>query len=165
MAPPQPDDLRRAEALDAWRRNQHINRLLLESFSEEALAASLSTRGGRSVARQFAHLHRTRGYQLEKRAKHLEAGLVYLPAKEEPQRTALIAALEESAARVEEWIRLAAGGDPRVRTMPGGLVTQVAYLVSHESHHRGNALLTCKQLGIPVERGVRDALWGTWGKA
>lgn len=167
MAPPDPPPatLRADEAVDAWRRNQRINRLFLESLPDEALAASLSTRGGRSVARQFAHLHRVRGYQLEKRAKHLAVGLAYLPPKEEPGRDALLDALGESAARIEEWIRLAAAGDGRVRTMPGGLVTQVAYLVSHESHHRGHALLTCKQAGHPVDRAVRDALWGTWGKA
>jgi uncharacterized damage-inducible protein DinB len=41
----------------------------------------------------------------------------------------------------------------------GGLVQYVAYVVAHESHHRGSILLTLKQCGHPVDQDTRYAIW------
>lgn len=152
------------EVLIAWAKNQRIGLALLASLDEAALGASLSTRGGRSVARQFAHLCDVRRMQLERRAKRLSEGLVRFASKEEPTREELVRAIEESGARVELWFRAVAAKESGVRPMPGGLVTTLAYLVSHESHHRGSIVLTCKQSGHPVPKAARDALWGEWGR-
>lgn len=50
--------------LEAWRVNQRINRILLNSIPEENLNANLGT-NGRTVGRQFAHLHTARMMWLE----------------------------------------------------------------------------------------------------
>ena len=42
----------RVELVEAWLSNQRINLYLLEGISERGLRCSLSTRGGRDVARQ-----------------------------------------------------------------------------------------------------------------
>lgn len=147
------------QLLETWRINQRVHRFILEGISDEGLTCTLSTRGGRSVVRQFCHVHNVRLMQLEKRAKHLAPGLVKFASKEEPTRARLLDALDESAVRVEEWLRLAAESDPRVRTLRPGVVATLGYLIAHESHHRGSVLLTLKQCGHAVPRELRDGMW------
>jgi len=153
------------ETLTAWRANQRINELLLKSISAKAMRATLSTRGGRTVGRQLAHLHNVRGYQLSKRAKPLVDGVRFFESKEEPTKRELGTALKDSSRRVEEWLRRGYAGEPKHRLMKGGLVPTLAYLVSHESHHRGNMLLTLKQTGNSLGIAVTYGIWGEWGKA
>ena len=58
--------------LEAWHTNNRINLFLIERISEEGLRCTLSTRGGRDVARQFCHMHNIRLWQLnQRRAKDL----------------------------------------------------------------------------------------------
>jgi uncharacterized damage-inducible protein DinB len=66
-------------------------------------------------------------------------------------------------ARIEQWIRLASENTPGIRTFKRGLVPTVAYLIAHESHHRGSILLTLKECGQPLDRSTRDSIWD-WSK-
>ena len=152
------------ETLAAWRANERINSMLIKKMGTKGLLATLSTRGGRTVGRQFAHLHNVRIYQLSKRAKPVSAGLHVFPSKVEPAKKELLAALAESSKRVEEWFTRAHAGEPKFRLMKPGLVTTAAYLIAHESHHRGNMLLTLKQSGIKLGIAVTYGIWGEWGK-
>ena len=145
--------------LQAWRTNQRINLRLLQHISPEGLRDTLSTRGGRSVSRQFAHLHTVRVWHLEARAKPLAEGARKFATKDEPGRAELIEALEDSAGRIEELFTRAAEGAMRVRLPKRGAVQFLAYLVAHESHHRGNILLTLKQCGHAVPQEDRFAIW------
>jgi uncharacterized damage-inducible protein DinB len=147
------------QIVEAWRVNQRVNLRLIERISDEGLRCTLSRRGGRNVVRQFAHLQYVRVYHLAKRAKALARGARTFETHEEPDRRTLVAALEDSSRRVEQWLRLAAEGAPGVRTAKRGLVVTLAYLIAHESHHRGNILLTLKQCGHPVDATTRYAIW------
>lgn len=147
------------ETVEAWRINHRINLRLIDSISDEGMRCTLSKRGGRNVVRQFTHLQYVRVYQLKRRAKHLAKGAHTFETHDEPDRDTLKAALEDSSNRIEQWIRLAAEGSPKVRTMKRGLVPTVAYLISHESHHRGSILLTLKECGHPVDKETRYAIW------
>ena len=145
--------------VEAWRTNHRINARLLDRIDEAGLRCTLSNRGGRTVARQFAHLHYVRIYHLRNRGKALAAGAKLFATEDEPSIRALLQALDDSASRIERWIRQSGDGTPGVRTFKRGLVQNVAYLIAHESHHRGNILLTLKQCGHPVESTTRYAIW------
>lgn len=151
------------ELVAGWRTNQAITLMLLEAVSKDGLAASLSTRGGRDVARQFAHLHDVRVMQVEKRAKALAGSLKRFQAKGQPTvtptRAQLRRALVASGAAVEKFLVGVAAGEAGFRGMRKGVFTTYGYFVAHEAHHRGSILLTLKQTGYDVDKDVRYGLW------
>jgi len=111
------------------------------------------------VARQFAHLHNVRVWHLEKRARNLAEGLRCFETKEEPTRAELKKHLQASAERVERFLEEAALGAPKRRPFKRGIAVTLAYFVAHESHHRGNILLTLRLCGHPVDQATRYAIW------
>ncbi|MDH5757945.1 MAG: DinB family protein [Gemmatimonadota bacterium] len=145
--------------VEAWRTNHRINLLLLEKISGEGLACTLSKRGGRDVARQFAHMHDVRLHHMEKRAPDLAPGLVKFASKDPPEREALVAAHEASTAAVETFLVDVLEGAPRRRGFRKGIFTTLAYFIAHESHHRGSILLTLKECGHKVDNTIAYAIW------
>ena len=151
---------RRAELLEAWMTNHRINTLILESLDEDGLHSTLSKRGGRDVARQFAHLHNVRIWHLEKRAKDLAEGLEEFESKRSPPKEELLEALDASAEAVGAFLADVHDGKPKRRPFKKGLFTTLSYFIAHESHHRGSILLTLKQCGHLPPKEVTYGIWG-----
>ena len=148
------------EILEAWRTNHRINVLILEALSPEALRCTLSTRGGRDVARQFAHVHNNRVQQLEnRRAKALAEGLVRFESKYSPTAAELIAAMEDSTEAVGRFLVELIRDPQAYRGFKKGVFTTLSYLIGHEAHHRGSILLTLKQSGHAVPKEVAFGIW------
>ena len=151
------------ELLEAWRTNNRINLFLLDRISEEGLRSTLSKRGGRDVARQFAHMHDVRVWHLQNRAKDLAEGLEVFASKESPDRERVKAALSASCEAVGHFLVAVMAGEPKRRGLKKGWLSQLSYFVAHESHHRGSILLTLKQCGHKLDQDVMYAIWD-WDK-
>jgi hypothetical protein len=151
------------ELVEAWRTHNRINLFLLERISDEGLACSAGPRGGGRVWKQFAHVHSIRAYKLENWHKPLSIGLTRYGGEDVIPRDALIAAFAQSGAAVEQFIRFAAAGETKKRGFKRGLAVSIAYLISHESHHRGNVLLTLKLCGHRLPQPESYAIWD-WDK-
>ncbi len=147
------------QILEAWRINNRINLRLIDRVSDAGMRCTLSRRGGRNVVRQFTHLQYVRVYHLTRRARSLARGVRTFATYDEPDRRTLKAALEDSARRVEQWLRLASEGAPGIRTLKRGLVPTLGYLIAHESHHRGSILLTLKQCGHGLDSATQYSIW------
>lgn len=77
-------------------------------------------------------------------------------------KEALATALTASGKAVEVLLRksLASGG--RIKGFKPHAAAFLGYLISHESHHRGQIVLTLKQAGHPVDKKTAFGLW-EWG--
>ncbi len=151
--------------LQAWHTNNRINLFLIDRISTAGMRCSLSVRGGRDVARQFAHLHNVRMWHLENRAKDLATGLVKFQTKVTPTKPELRKALKASEAAVATFLGDVADGVPKRRGFKQGIFTTLGYFIAHESHHRGSILLTLKQSGHGLDNETQYAIWGMWDKS
>jgi uncharacterized damage-inducible protein DinB len=86
------------QLVEAWQINHRVTLRLLDALSDEALRATLSTRGGRDVARQLAHVHEVRAVHAEITSKaNRSAKLPHFAKGEAPTRKQLMKAFGASA--------------------------------------------------------------------
>jgi uncharacterized damage-inducible protein DinB len=147
------------ELITAWRTNNRINVYLIDHISAAGMKCSLSKRGGRDVAGQFAHMHNVRLWHMEKRAKDLAMGLVKFETKVSPTKAQLKKALAASGRAVETFLIDVLEGEPKRRGFKKGIFTTLGYFIAHESHHRGSVILTLKECGHNLEQSERYAIW------
>lgn len=148
------------ELAEAWQTNNRINLMLIDRISREGMGATLSKRGGRGVAGEFAHMHNVRLMHLEKRAKDLAEGLKKFPTGVVPTKAELKSALNASADAIEELLIGVLEKRPKRRGFKKGLFTTLSYFVTHEAHHRGRILLTLKVSGHTLDKSTQMAIWG-----
>ena len=148
------------QLIEAWRTNNRINMLLIDRIADEGMSCTLSKRGGRGVAGEFAHIHNVRVWHLEKRAKDLAEGLVIFETGVVPAKAQLRKALKASAKGVEALLVGVLNGEAKRRGFKKGLFTTLSYFVAHEAHHRGRILLTLKVSGQTLDKNTQMAIWG-----
>ena len=149
---------------EAWQTNHRVTLKLLDALSDEALRTTLSTRGGRDVARQLAHVHEVRTAWAEITSKtNRQAALPHFAKGASPSKKELKLALTASAKGIETSIRESWANGGKVTGFKRGLMPMVGYLIAHESHHRGSIMLTLKQSGIGIPEELKWGLWD-WDK-
>lgn len=149
------------QLVDTWRIHNRINLFLLDGTAPDALG-DVSASKGRTVGEQFAHLHNVRLMWLKAAAPELLEGLAKIEKDTAGHRDGLRAALEASSAAIERLLADAVAADGKVKGFKPHVTAFLGYLVSHESHHRGQIALTLKQGGHPLEKKVQFGIW-EWG--
>ncbi|HEY6062066.1 MAG TPA: DinB family protein [Chitinophagaceae bacterium] len=157
------------QLLETWQINNRMNLLLMDHITDAGMQKSLSTRGGRTVYLQFVHIHNVRMQWLEICAKDIfsaaNGGKKYKVLDKEAafDRRALRKAFEHSAKGIEDLLARGWDDGGQVKGFKKGILPMLGYFISHESHHRGNILLTLKQCGEKISEPVKWGLW-EWGK-
>ena len=146
--------------LAAYAASDRINRYLIENLSDQAWRADPPAGKGRTIAAIAAHIHNVRLMWLK------------VAAEDEPLPDALdratvtrpqaIAALEQSHDAVARLIAAALAGDGRIRGFRPDVAGFLAYLISHDAHHRGQISMLARQVGHPLSQKVMFGLW-EWG--
>ena len=145
--------------IETWHIHNRINLYLLNAV-DEAHLKDISASKGRNVGEQFAHIHNVRLMWLNASAPELLEGLIKI--EKEAIAKALLA--EEITKSAEAMAILLQRGleTGRVKGFKPHAAAFLGYLISHESHHRGQIMLCLKQSGHPVDKKVQFGLW-EWG--
>ena len=141
-----------------WQIHNRINLYLLEAISETSLQDSLSSKG-RNVGEQFAHINNVRLMWLKVANIALLEGSVKVE-KTDISKESLKDALTKSAAAIEALFDQAI--DNKIKGFKPHATAFLGYLISHESHHRGQIMLALKQSGHPVDQKTQYGIW-EWG--
>jgi uncharacterized damage-inducible protein DinB len=148
------------QLVETWNIHDRINRYLLNAVPEEALASTLAPKH-RTVFQLFAHMHNVRLMWLKSAAPELLKGLSKLEG-DKGEKTTLESVLEASGSAIEALLRKALASGGKVKGFKPHVVAFVGYLISHESHHRGQIGWTLKSTGHPLDQKTAYGLW-EWG--
>ena len=126
--------------------HNRINLYLPDAVEEPQLAAILTETKGRNAGEQFAPIHNLRLLWLKAAAPALLGAPEKIAKEEALQKQKRVNALEQPGeANVQLLYNTGATG--RVKGFKPHATAWMGYLISHESHHRGQIILTLKRNG------------------
>jgi uncharacterized damage-inducible protein DinB len=152
--------------VESYAVNERMNQIVLEHLDPAAWRAKLPGSKGRTIAAMVAHVHNVRRKWLRLSAPHLRlpATLDRANCTQKQARAALL----ESGARCSEMLAEAVSGaqgqveifrrDGWARPWPAG-AAMLAYMISHDAHHRGQMCLLAHQLGFPLPAKAAQRIW------
>ncbi|HEX4949637.1 MAG TPA: DinB family protein [Blastocatellia bacterium] len=148
------------QLIETWQIHNRINLYLLAGISPDALQAC-PTKKGRNVGDQFAHMHNVRLMWLSVAAPDLMSSMEKIEKGTILSLADLEAALIESG---EAMAQLLARGleTGKIKGFKPSVAAFLGYAIAHESHHRGQIMLTLKLAGQMVDKKVQFGMW-EWG--
>jgi uncharacterized damage-inducible protein DinB len=155
------------QLLLAWRLNNKVNLLLLRAIPRKGFAAVPLASRGKTVAAQFAHMHKVRWAWMRFNGENVR-GIPVFRKGVQPTQAQLLKAFRLSGEAVERYVRERLEQGRKLKYFKGQPVRWLIYMIAHESHHRGSILLALKQNGMRMpEKIALNDVWLTWywGKA
>jgi len=146
--------------IEAWEIHNRINLYLLDSIQEDHLT-DISSSKGRNVGEQFAHIHNVRLMWLKAADPTLLKNLNKIEKETKLSKKLLFDSLTKSAKAIAS-LHISGFERGKVKGFKPHPAAFFAYLISHESHHRGQVMLMLKQSGHPANQKIQYGLW-EWG--
>jgi uncharacterized damage-inducible protein DinB len=149
------------ELIETWQINGRIVLYLLENVDNEWLT-DVSASKGRNISEQFAHLHNVRLMWLKSAAPELLESLEKFEKGQVLSKEILAESLTKSGEAIAKMIENGIANGGRIKGFKPHATAFVGYIISHESHHRGQIMLSLKQSGRKMSKSVNFGLW-EWG--
>jgi len=149
------------QIVDTWNINNRINLYLLDAIQQVALN-DVSASKGRTVAQQLAHLHNVRLMWLKVSAPELMEGLEKIEKETAVDKELLTRNLKASGQAMATLFKNSLENEGRIKGFKPHVTAFLGYVVSHESHHRGQIALSLKQSGHPLDKKIAYGIW-EWG--
>lgn len=150
------------QVLNTWKVHNAIHLTLIRAIPAAGFAAVPSGSRGRTVAEQLVHMNRVRlaWLQYHVTGKRPDRSIGRMS---NPTRSGLVKAYVLSGKLIERFIKASLSANISPRAFGKQSVRWMGYMISHESHHRGQIMLTLKQNGLRVpEKISMQGLWGDW---
>ena len=148
-------------SIEAWAIHARINLYLLAAIPDDGMSATLTGKG-RTVFDLFAHIHNVRLMWLKSAAPNLLDGLFKIDPKESGTSAELAAALTASSDAIVELLRQSFASGGKIKGFKPHAFAFLGYLISHESHHRGQIEWALRIAGKPLPDTISYGLW-EWG--
>ena len=133
---------------------------MLEAIKPESLTDQSSSKG-RNVGEQIAHMHNVRLMWLKSASPDLLKGLDKIE-KESITKEMLQSSLKKSGEAIAALMKTSLASDGKIKGFKPHAIAFLGYIISHESHHRGQIALSLKQLGHPLDKKIAYGIW-EWG--
>ncbi|MEP7080537.1 MAG: DinB family protein [Ginsengibacter sp.] len=147
------------EIIETWEINNSINLYLLNAIANENLS-SISASKGRTVGEHFAHIHNVRLMWLKEAMPELWSTVEKIE-KENISKKIILEQLTKSGKAISRLLEKALQ-EGRLKGFKPHPTAFLGYIISHESHHRGQIVMCLKQSGHPVDKKILFGLW-EWG--
>ncbi|MBO3697349.1 DinB family protein [Roseivirga sp. E12] len=146
------------DILSTWDKHTEMNNLLMTALKDDYLRDTTSS-GGRNIADQFAHMHNVRMMWLSQLDPTAE--MEDLDSEIDAIESLKAGYLKDQISKSNQLIKqiLSKGLQSNKVDWPMTPVRFMGYLISHESHTRGQILLALKQSGHPAPPQVAFGIW------
>ena len=147
--------------IETWEIHDRINMYLLDAIEPEHLK-DLAASKGRNVGEQFAHIHNVRLMWLKQAAPEFIGKLAKIEKEDATDKRLLQKSLAESGSAINKLLTKSIESGGKVKGFKPHVTAFLGYLISHESHHRGQIALSLKQSNHPLSKKVLFGIW-EWG--
>ena len=147
--------------IETWNIHNRISLYMLDAVDATSLSSHSASKG-RSVGEQFAHIHNVRLMWLKSAAPDFLTGLNKVENVQANEKQLLRKSLSESGKAIAALLEKSLETDRKIKGFKPHVAGFLGYLISHESHHRGQVALSLKQAGKPLDKKTSYGLW-EWG--